>query len=115
MALMEQLKQRDRRVRELEVEMGSRWNTSKDHDQYPLVTNTIPLTVVHCWLRVIFQRLLATGGLLQLWVFCSFFERVSQDGEHYGAHGEPAVTARLKEVELVQLQVNIERVRDTMG
>jgi len=118
LALMEQLKERDRRVRELQVEMDSRLNTSKDSIHSSPTPSLSQLSIAGSdsfslsrdpWPEEVFS----TSG----YSAPSLYESVKL-GSTTALMENLQAQLKLKEGELVQMQVeyiNMERVRDTMG
>ena len=120
MALMDQLKERDRRVRELQVEMDSRLNTSKEDSVTSFHSSPTPsLSQLSIAGSESFSRdpwpeeVFSTSG----YSAPSLYESVKM-GSTTALMENLQSQLKLKEGELNQLQMeyaNIERVRDTMG
>merc|ERR1719318_1668366 len=120
LALMEQLKERDRRVRELQVEMDSRLNTSKEDSVTSFHSSPTPsLSQLSIAGSESFSRdpwpeeVFSTSG----YSAPSLYESVKM-GNTTALMENIQSQLKLKEGELSQLQAeysNIERVRDTMG
>merc|ERR1719369_2273428 len=123
LALMEQLKERDRRVRELQIEMDSRVNTSKEDSMTSIHSSPTPslsqLSIAGSesftlsrepWPEEVFST---TSG----YSVPSLYES-NKLGSTTALIENLQSQLKLKEGELVQLQVeqvNMERVRDAMG
>lgn len=120
LALMDQLKERDRRVRELQVEMDSRLNTSKEDSVTSFHSSPTPsLSQLSIAGSESFSRdpwpeeVFSTSG----YSAPSLYESVKM-GSTTALMENLQSQLKLKEGELNQLQMeyaNIERVRDTMG
>jgi len=122
LALMDQLKERDRRVRELQTEMDTRLNTSKDDSMTSIQSSPTPslsqLSIAGS--ESVFSRepwpeeVFSTPGYSAA---PSLYESVKM-GNTTALLENMQSQLKMKEGELVQLQAeynNIERVRDTMG
>jgi len=120
LALMEQLKERDRRVRELQLEMDSRLNTSKEDSMTSIQSSPTPsLSQLSIAGSESFSRdpwpeeVFSSSG----YSAPSLYESVKM-GNTTAIMENLQSQLKLKEGELVQIQAeyfNIERVRDTMG
>merc|ERR1719369_1555187 len=122
LALMDQLKERDRRVRELQTEMDTRLNTSKDDSMTSIQSSPTPSLsqISIAGSESVFSRepwpeeVFSNPGYSAA---PSLYESVKM-GNTTALLENMQSQLKLKEAELVQLQAeyaNMERVKDTMG
>jgi len=122
LALMDQLKERDRRVRELQTEMDTRLNTSKDDSMTSIQSSPTPSLsqISIAGSESVFSRepwpeeVFSNPGYSAA---PSLYESVKM-GNTTALLENMQSQLKLKEGELVQLQAeyaNMERVKDTMG
>lgn len=121
LALMDQLKERDRRVKELQLEMENRLNTSKEDSMTSIQSSPTPslsqLSIAGSesfsrdpWPEEVFSMPMYSAAP-------SLYESVKM-GNTTALLENMQSQLKLKEGELAQLQaeyVNIERVKDSMG
>jgi len=121
LALMDQLKERDRRVKELQLEMESRLNTSKEDSMTSIQSSPTPsLSQISIAGSESFSRDPWPEEVFSMPAYSaapSLYESVKM-GNTTALLENMQSQLKLKEGELAQLQaeyVNIERVRESMG